>query len=206
MTFISMFLLSTVLFIVSLIRPNWIKFNTKLYVSIAFGIIAANCMIGVHYIDFQDNKDAVNSQTQTVFGHKQSIEGNEDQKNEKQTVNPIPGAVEDEKAKEIDRAIKEEISAKVKVEVSVDSLIMDTKNNTKFNLVIINNSDYQINKMKLRISLKDPTGKTVDDYDCEILQPVYAHGVLGDTIWMNAKGVANQKTYIAILEYSKPAQ
>ena len=118
----------------------------------------------------------------------------------------IAGALDDTQTKELERSIKDEILSKLKIEVSIDNQVIDGNGNTKAHLVIINNSDYQIDKMKLRIALKDSAGNTVDNYDCEILQPVNAHGVLGDTLWMNVTGVIDQKTNIAITKYSKPAQ
>ena len=202
----SILLLFIMALIVGLFRPNWIKLNTRIPVSIAFGITIVIFICSINYFDHQENKKSTKLQTQTVFEHKQSIAFDENQKIEKQTAEKVAKALEAIQTKEIDRSIKDQISSETKVEVSADSLIMDSNGNSKFRLIIANNSDYQINKMKLRISLKDSAGNTVENYDCEILQPVNAHGVLGDIIWMNVKGVVDQKTNIAIIEYSKPAK
>ena len=169
------------------IIPNWIKSNTRTYIYITVAIVVV-VMSGVNYFEQQAANDTRISQAKTVLEQKQSTELEKKQKSE------------------LENSIKNEISSKIKVEVSFDRLAIDSNGNTKAGLVIRNNSDYQIDKMNLRIALKDANGNTVDDYDCEILQPINAHGLLGDTVWMKAKGVVDQKTNIVINEYSKPAQ
>ena len=201
----SMLLFFIAAFIVGLIKPNWIKFKTGLQVFIAFAIVLV-FFSGITYINLQDDENALISQAQAVFEHKQSIDHEKDQTKEPPSADKIEGVFDDTQTKKSERSIKDEISSKIRLELSVDNLVIDSHGDTKVRLVIINTSDYQIDKMKIRIALKDSNGNTVDDYDCEIVQPVNAHGVLGDTLWMNVKGVVDQRTNISIVEYSKPAQ